>query len=81
MHGSGNPEKPYFFGASIEDEEMYPGMDPDTISSAKYDNIVITEACYGGKYMNLATDRSMLLSSLFNSRMAPLMQDIGMGQK
>ncbi len=69
MHGSGNPEKPYFFGASIEDEEMYPGMDPDTISSAKYDNIVITEACYGGKFINLATDRSMLLSSLFNSTM------------
>ena len=69
MHGSGNPEKPYFLGASLEDEEMYPGMDPDTISSAKYDNIVITEACYGGKFMNLATDRSMLLSSLSNSTM------------
>ena len=37
--------------------------------SAKYDNIVVTEACFGGKYIGLPTNGSMLLSSMSNSTM------------
>ena len=69
MHGSDHPERPFFLGASLEDDEMYPGIGPETIGTAKYDNIVITEACYGGKYIRLETRQSMLLSAIFSSTM------------
>lgn len=69
MHGSRNPDKPEFLGEAMEDRMFYEGIDPKTISSAKYDNIVVTEACFGGKYIGLPTNGSMLLSSMSNSTM------------
>ena len=69
MHGSGDPEVPQFIGKSIEDEKSYFGIGPETLSITKYDNIIVTEACYGGKYIGLETDKSMLLSSMTNTTM------------
>lgn len=69
MHGSGKPNAPQFFGESMEDKSLYAGIDPQTIGCAKYDNIVVTEACYGGKHIGLATNMSMLLSSISNTTM------------
>ena len=69
MHGSRNPDTPEFLGEAMEEKKFYEGIDPKTISSAKYDNIVVTEACFGGKYIGLPTNRSMLLSSMSNSTM------------
>ena len=69
MHGSGDPEVPQFIGKSTEDEKSYLGIGPETLNIIKYDNIIVTEACYGGKYIGLETDKSMLLSSMTNSTM------------
>lgn len=69
MHGSRRPEMPCFLGEAMEDNTFYAGIDPRTISSAKYDNIVVTEACFGGKYIGLPTKGSMLLSSMSSTTM------------
>lgn len=69
MHGSSNPDTPYFIGKSLEDESSYAGIGPETISEAKYDNIIVTEACYGGKYIDLETNKSMLLTAICNTTM------------
>lgn len=70
MHGSDNPNTPQFLGQGLEeDPSFYAGIAPQTLSTAKFDNVVVTEACYGGKFIGLKTNQSMLLTSISNSTM------------
>lgn len=69
MHGSKDPDVPCFIGKSLEDEKAYLGIDPKTIGNTRFDNIIVTEACFGGKYIGLKTDKSMLLTAISNTTM------------
>lgn len=70
LHGSGSPDIPYFIGfpdAQREQRIPYPAITPKSFEESQFDNIIVTEACYGGKHKDLATESSMLLNSITNS--------------
>ena len=68
LHGSNDPQNPNFMGCdtSEEDKTFYDGISPNSFKTTKFDNIIVTEACYGGKFKGLKTEKSMLLTSLTN---------------
>ena len=69
LHGSNDPQNPNFSGydSNGEDRQLYRGISPKSFLTTKFDNIVVTEACYGGKFKGLRTSQSMLLTALANS--------------
>lgn len=68
LHGSSQPETPCFIGRSDDEEQKaFAAIYPTAFQYAQLDNIVVTEACYGGKHQGLPTDKSMLLSSISHS--------------
>lgn len=60
MHGSDVPivSEAGYFG------ESYCGISPKQISSMKQCNILVTEACYGARFINLNNNQSMLLTAI-----------------
>ncbi len=67
MHGSGSPSNANFLGDVIEDGSVVgciSGVSPAYMQTTEEPNIVVTEACYGAKFIDLAVDYSMLKSSL-----------------
>lgn len=66
MHGSNYPHMPGFLGVGLEDNKTYTGISPKEIETAQSDNIIVTEACYGAKFIGKRRPESMLLSSLYN---------------
>lgn len=69
LHGSNDPQNPSFSGydSNGENRQLYRGISPKSFQTTKFDNIVVTEACYGGKFRGLKTSQSMLLTALANS--------------
>jgi len=65
MHGSNYPNQSGFVGVSLTDDKPYIGISPQEMASAEVDNIVVTEACYGAKFIGRRRNESMLLSSLY----------------
>jgi hypothetical protein len=65
LHGSDAPEQPEFFG-----DYGYQAISPDQISNLKKYNFIITEACYGAKFIGYRTDESMLLNSINKNTLA-----------
>lgn len=64
LHGSDAPEQPHFFGdwdAAISTEQ---------ISRLVNNNIIITEACYGAKFIGYDNENSMLLNSIHKNTLA-----------
>lgn len=66
MHGSNYPHQPGFVGVGLTDNKAYTGISPREIEAVDLDNIVVTEACYGAKFIGRKRMESMLLSSLYN---------------
>lgn len=64
MHGSNAPQSPYFYGQAMDSRCMSPGVSPAELSSAKRNNVVVTEACYGARFIGYGRESSMLMSSL-----------------
>lgn len=64
MHGSNAPQSPYFYGQAMDSRCMSPGVSPEELSSAKSNNVVVTEACYGARFIGYGRESSMLMSSL-----------------
>jgi hypothetical protein len=60
LHGSDAPEQPHFFG------DYDPAISTDQISRMEKNNIIITEACYGAKFIGYDTSNpiSVLLELL-----------------
>lgn len=70
LHGSSSPDIPNFIGFPANNEEQkkpYMAIAPETFEASHLANIVVTEACYGGKYKNLSTEASILLTSIHNT--------------
>jgi len=64
LHGSDSPGSPEFFG----DESAV--ITPKYLSQARNLNFLMTEACYGAKFIDYETYECMLLTSLFNRTVA-----------
>jgi len=64
LHGSDAPEQPQFFG------DWDAAISPDQISKLVKNNIIITEACYGAKFIGYDTSNSMLLNSIHQNTLA-----------
>lgn len=68
LHGSSDPNNPCFLGqgATTDDTEYYKAISPQSFENTQFDNIIVTEACYGGKFQGLTTSGSMLLTAIAN---------------
>ena len=64
LHGSDSPGSPEFFG------DQSAVISPDYLSNAENINFLMTEACYGAKYIDYESHESMLLTSLFKKTVA-----------
>lgn len=65
LHGSDAYEQPQFFG-----DYGYKAISPVQISNLEKYNIIITEACYGAKFIGYRSHESMLLNSLSKNTLA-----------
>lgn len=64
LHGSDAPEQPHFFG------DYDAAISTGQISRMEKNNIIITEACYGAKFIGYDTSNSMLLNSIHQKTLA-----------
>lgn len=65
LHGSGSPNASGYYGE--DGRGGYPeGAAPHNFARAIYPNIVVTEACYGAKFIGLEKSRSILLTALYH---------------
>lgn len=70
MHGSNAPSVSGFLGQSIiEGQGASIGISPRELTRANKANIVVTEACYGAKYIQKKVNDSMLLSAVTEQTM------------
>jgi len=70
MHGSNAPSVSGFLGQSIiEGQGASIGISPRELTRANKANIVVTEACYGAKYIQKKVNDSMLLSAVSRQTM------------
>jgi hypothetical protein len=65
LHGSDSPGAACYFG---DDGRINPkAIFPHNMASAQKLNILLTEACYGGRFIGYDKDDSMLLTSISNN--------------
>ena len=64
LHGSDAPSSPEFFG------DNKPAISPEHLGTAENYNFLMTEACYGGKFIGYDENDSMVLKSLNNKTIA-----------
>lgn len=60
LHGSDSPGSPEFFG------DKSPVITPEYLNQTENLNFLMTEACYGAKFIHYESYECMLLTSLFN---------------
>ncbi len=66
MHGSNAPNSSGFYGQK-ESEEMFEGVAPNDLLGLKEPNVIVTEACYGARFIDKNIDKSMMLSAFENN--------------
>ncbi len=66
MHGSNAPNSSGFYGQK-ETEEMFEGVTPNDLLGLKEPNVIVTEACYGARFIDKNIDKSMMLSAFENN--------------
>lgn len=65
LHGSSARKTHGYSGEQMRHSgNFFPGIEPDTISRAQALNFVVTESCYGGRFIDYSTGDSMVLSAL-----------------
>lgn len=62
LHG-GNKAK-YYFGVPLKGDSAVPVLSPEYMAACATPNVVVSEACYGARFIELNKSESMLLSSL-----------------
>ncbi len=70
MHGSNGYENSGYYGELPDKSGCYEGIYPGVMASCKNPNIVFSEACYGGRFIDFDTAHSMMQSSLYTNTMA-----------
>jgi Peptidase family C25 len=69
LHGSDAQRNPNFSG-EYPAHKYYPALSPRQMLRTKHFNMVVTEACFGGKFENYECSLSMLLSSMSHATVA-----------
>lgn len=64
LHGSDHLQSRGYFGELPVHKGAYQVICPEHLAMLKYPNIVMTEACYGARFINLNKEHSMLLSAM-----------------
>ena len=64
LHGSDSPGSPEYFGDNSS------VISPEYLIGTENSNFVMTEACYGAKYIDYTCEDSMLLASLYSNTVA-----------
>ena len=72
LHGGEGLESRGYAGVMLNKEEYgaLPAIEPEHMMTCEEPNIVISEACYGGRFIGLDQHHSMLLASLFTNTLA-----------
>ena len=72
LHGGEGLESRGYAGVMLNKEEYgaLPDIDPEHMMTCEEPNIVISEACYGGRFIGLDQHHSMMLASLFTNTLA-----------
>lgn len=69
LHGGEGEGLSGYYGAlppEYGEHKMYTAITPESMASAEYANVVVSEACYGAKFIDLRKEDSMMLTSLGN---------------
>jgi len=72
LHGGEGLESRGYAGVMLNKEECgaFPAIEPEHMMTCEEPNIVISEACYGGRFIGLDQHHSMMLASLFTNTLA-----------
>ena len=65
LHGGAAKETSYFLGQSVKDEDDWRvGIFPAVIAACRQPNVIVTEACYGARFIGFDKAHSMLLTAM-----------------
>lgn len=69
LHGGEGRESRGYFGVMLHQEEdgCWSAIEPEHMMTCEAPNIIISEACYGGRFIGLDKHHSMMLASLFTN--------------
>ena len=69
LHGGEGREARGYFGVMLHQEKdgCWPVIEPEHMMTCEAPNIIISEACYGGRFIGLDKHHSMMLASLFTN--------------
>ncbi len=71
LHGSDAADYRGFLGQSVTDEQDWRGaIAPEHMTTCELPNIVVTEACYGARFIDYDKLYSMVMTSLFANTLA-----------
>ncbi len=70
LHGGNAVRSKGYFGAIYGTNQTVPVIEPEHKRTCKNPNFVISEACYGARFIGLDKEHSMMLSSIHNKTMA-----------
>ena len=70
LHGSDKLEERSYIGCTTSKLMSFPVLFPEHMSSCTNPNLVISEACYGARFIGLDKKHSMLLASLYSNTLA-----------
>lgn len=70
LHGGNAVRSKGYFGAMYGTNQTVPVIEPEHKTTCENPNFVISEACYGARFIGLDKAHSMMLSSIHNKTMA-----------
>lgn len=69
LHGSNAVKVRGYAGAARGDSRTYMVIQPEHLALSRCPNVVVSEACYGARFIDLDRNHSMLLSAIHNQTM------------
>lgn len=70
LHGSNALNTAGYLGESIKPRAAYSVIYPSHMNGCRQPNVVMTEACYGARFIGMDKEHSMLLSSIYGKTLA-----------
>lgn len=70
LHGGNAVRSKGYFGALLGTNQTVPVIEPEHLAKCENPNFIISEACYGARFIGLDKNHSMMLSSIHNKTMA-----------
>ena len=70
LHGGKAVESRGYAGAELGGARTFAVLSPEHLATCKQPNIVVSEACYGGRFIGLDKQHSMMLSAIHTNSMS-----------